>query len=443
MRIKSLTKVDVDKHVHTLSFGDGQGIAINLQPDGCSLKRPSVRFINHSTLPDGVCAVRTFCVEGKPYAQGSDNRIYVYEKSTWTPICNTLFTAPVNVISIIYEGEKRLLIFSAEKAVIKGLGEIEVALPEHELYAYTAGMLFMAKGNVLRFSKPFNFTDFTVDLELGGYLETEADLGEIVGIKGENNGVTIVCKNGIARLTTVGERTEYTFKKYDIPFIDVVPKSFASTPDAVCFISENSFCTFKKGALTSDTLPFDMTDAQITDNAVSARGFYLLPMRLKGVDTDYVYCREGSLRKSASTVSATKSWSYNGSSGKTTCKQGFLFDGRVALSNDGGFAADKMTNSVYKLSLADEGEEITPSTTYYKSRAIDFSLHDAKFITDIKVDCVGGFTLKVSGDFGTATFGIEGGRSHIKCNLQSTCYTFEVVGNEATEIKALSVTYRT
>ncbi len=423
MRIKSLIGVNVDKTTTALSFDDGQGLAINLQPDGKSLKRPSVGFVRHSSLPGGIRAVRTFCVEGKVYAQCSDNLLYAFEKGAWAPLCNTVFNAPVDVISIIYGGEKRLLIFSAEKAVVKGLGEEEVNLPAYDVYAYTAGMLFMAKGNVLRFSKPFNFTDFTVDLELGGYLETDDGLGEIVGLKGESDGVTLVCKKGIAKLTTIGERTAYSFKKYSLPYIDVVPNTVAVTPDAVCFISENEFCSFKKGALTKEKLPFKRSDIIITDSAVSARGRYLLPVRLKGVDADYVYCRGGFVGECS--------------------HSGFLVDGKAALSVDGGYAADIMTNSVYRFALGGEGIALPVSTAYYKSRVTSFSTHGVKFITDIFVDCEAGFTLKVNGAFGTVAFGVSAGHSHVKCNLQSPDFTFEVVGNGQTEINALSVKYRT
>lgn len=418
MDMKSLYQVPVTEKRADINFENDGYISLNVVANGTSLTVAPLAFTKISTLPNELVPARFYQVEGKRYCYDVLGNIWQEVEGVYTRFVNATFTSEPHIAPVIYQGEKRILIFSKEKAVLKGLGEEEVSLPYGKAFAIFKGMLFVAEGNALRFSAPFNFTDFTIDLTLGGFIEVDNSLGEIMGILQGNDGLTLLCKHGVAYLEVKGERVDYTLKTLSTDYIDVIDNTVAQVNGGLCFISQGKICYLKKGKIKEYNVPSCL--GKITCFGSCSQSEKSLYFGAGGVNRTYlVYV---TTEKGGAILCFS-----------TDKKECYLVNAMEGMSASGGLFGNKGDGQTeYKVyrALIEEGEKgltiKSGDKGYYLSKPVNFGNSLYKRVSKLDLVSSSQGQITVYAEEGKKTFAIKKGENFFHTNLRSRAFTFEV-----------------
>lgn len=365
---------------------------------------PDVVFVDAMLPPVGKRILRPYRAGGRTLAYCSDKKVYERTNTGYVSLSDKTFDFAPQIVAIPYGGETKLLIAGEEASVIEG-DETEKNVPYGDCFAVFNGMLFVAKGNLLRFSAPFDFTNFSVGTTLGGYFETEREDGEIVFMRGLNGKLCLICEHAVIELSVTGDRTDYSAEKIPLGYLDVKKNSAAEIGDDVFFISDGKLVKYGK---SFKTFPLPAGTALYSAyNAASANGFYLLPF----------------LRNSEYKMLCVKSGNE---------ENGFITKGSGYVADE-GYAINPSNNKICLAVESTKEDKPAPLET-------DFGTCAEKAIVKAEICADRTLSFVVSGDFGERKFFAEAGCNTFYCNLISKKFAFSADG--AGKNTRISVKYR-
>lgn len=398
MHYEQLEKVPVKLKSYTVDFLKNGDYCINAMPDKESIKPAFAYTDTGYRFSDANYPVKFYCVDGKIFYRSSAGKIFKRGADAFEQFCSVRFTTEPNIVPVIYQGRKQYLIFSSNKAVVCDLTETVVSVPYSKVYEVYNGMLFVAIDNVVRFSAPFDFTDFTMDLNLGGYMEVDGKLGNVKGLVNCEDYLLMVCEHGLAKFVCEGERVSYDYKVLTTPYLDVRDGSVKKAGDGVYFISENRLYEYKNGKLTVVDDICKNRAITFTDRAVECNGNYIIPVTIADRYGVFVYV-------------------YRNKDGKS-----FFADGVAALSDSGGLFLDRVTGKLSKF----DSDNSSLKNAEYRSLPLDMGSDEEKRVTKIEVKTKGTCAAVLYGDFGEYACNFNDGYNFIRTNLVSKNFTIKI-----------------
>lgn len=351
--------------------------------------------------PDGLTVNALKEADGELFVYCDDKKVYIKTADGYVGACDETFENAPDIIGITVTGDKRFLITDGIKSAITGkVGALSVPV-KGDCFAVFAGMLFAASGRVIRFSAPFDFANFSVDLNLGGYFETEIRDGDVRYMAEQNGKLCVVCRHSIIYLTVFGDRTDYLAERLQTGYLDVKKDSVVKIGEKIFFITNG-----KLGELGSSLKTYDVLYADAVKNAGKAQtfgGYYILPFTSDG-KFKTLYCDTDGDGFSA-----------------------YAAEGGGMIS-DGGTFYDSQKNAFYTF---------TENSETVEADAVggDFGTCALKAVINISLCCDGDGYITATGDFGERVFSLKKGCNVIGCNLTSKRFSFSQTGTFAEEIK--------
>lgn len=358
------------------------------------------------SLEEGVSVLKTYAVNGDLYLYLSDNKVYKLESGTLTSVSDTEFSNTPELVLIYKEGIEKLLIYEGENSVIVGTTEQEVALSDGDCCSLF-GMTVIAKNNTVKFSAPFDGTDFSTGINEGGYITLPSDSGDIIKVLSSGDKVVAVCKYAVYQLDFKGEKTDYSLTKLITPFIEVKENSVVKIGEIIYFVSNNKVYSIKE-----KTVSFFELKNNLTNTVINSSGCF---------DGYFAMCYEVSGVKYLLAVD-------------TELKSETLLTGLSCISNRLGYAVNESENKLYKLTLncfVDGG-----------SISSNLNCNLKKTVLSLSGKVVGSATLVISGEFGSKSFNIKDGTFFRNCKLASTDFSFLITDPSSDfSMSEITITY--
>ena len=206
----------------------------------------------------------------------TDNKIYERKDGKYSAILDKTFPSGVDVIELKKKGEKTLLFIGDDGGIFEDGERVEHIKRGQHLVAF--GRLFSASGRTLRYSKPFDYENYSTGVKLYGFFETEEDLGDIVGLFELYNKVCVLCKNGIVLFSPFMEESEYSAERmFTDGIINALENSAVKIGDELFFITDGNLARLNaKKTLSLFLLPKRL-DFSI-GHAVEVDGYYTIPV---------------------------------------------------------------------------------------------------------------------------------------------------------------------
>lgn len=354
--------------------------------------QPDLVFSDVMLPPVGKRIAKLYRADGRTIAYCSDKKVYERTNTGYAALSEKTFDSAPQIAAIVYEGKSKLLIIGENASVVEG-EDAEKNVPYGDCVTVFNGTLFVAKGNVLRFSAPFDFTNFSVGTELGGYFETERDDGEILFVCGLNGKLCLICEKAVLELSVTGSITDYSAEKVALGYLNVKKDSAAKIGENVYFISDGKLCrygkSFKEFPIAAGTLLYS------AGKAASINGFYVLPF-LKNGEYEMLCVKSGEE------------------------ENGFVTTGRSYVT-DGGYAFNPSSGKICLAAKSYKEAKPVTKKTDFKTCALK-ALIKAEICTDESVS----FTVK--GDFGEKKFSAKPGCNSFRFNLISRRFSFSADG---------------
>ncbi|MBR0189688.1 MAG: hypothetical protein IJQ23_04825 [Clostridia bacterium] len=234
----------------------------------------------------GAIPVKFYDVDGDLYVYCSNGTLY---KITNNALVSTGFTSavPPLVAPIIKDGVKTVLFISDVTAKVGN--ESVSGVPYGTSCAYFAGRLFIADGDKIKFSEEFDFTDFTVGLSFGGFIQVDKADGEILYLYGDGKTLSVVCEHAAYTVTPYGEEYDFKLEKISSFALDVKKDTVFGTGDRVCFISGDGLCVFTGGKIKRAGEAISSVTVSSFKSAGGKGGLYVLPFTSGNAAYLYVY----------------------------------------------------------------------------------------------------------------------------------------------------------
>lgn len=376
---------------------------------GAAFEKCTNMAIDYSMMP-----LKFYQVEGRTFCYRTDGKIAEFNNQSYVWFSKQYFSMEANVIPVMYNGKRELLVFENNRAEIVGGSSITLPNEIYSIHAITNNVLFTAKDDVVYFTSPFDSLGLEDNFKLRNFVRMQREMGKVVGLHAFGDTIYCVCQYGIALLKISGEPMQYQLSKVDLPPIKVKEKSVNGCGNNVFFISGKNFHSFDGKTLSTIDFLFENVEITPSDNAGECDGYYILPFSR---DKDgYLSC------VCINTISGEYSF--------TTWVLGLSYKGGYALN--GG-------NEISKLSV------VKPLNNYsvsYKSDNMTFETNKEKVITEIQCNSLGKAILYFNGDFGKQAVHVKGPTVY-KCNLRSREFWINI--NSSTSvlpIENLKITYQ-
>lgn len=259
----------------------------------------------------GYPPVKFYDVDGELYVYCSGGTLYKTENNA---LVSTGFTStvPPLVAPVIRNGVKTALFISDVSAMVGN--ETVSGVPYGTSCAFFAGRLFISDGDKIKFSEEFDFTDFTVGLDFGGFIQVDKADGEILYLYGDGEKLSVVCEHAAYTVTPYGEEYEFKIDKVQSFALDVKKGTVFGTGNRVCFISGDGFCIFVGGKIKRVGEALSSVAVSSFNAAGGKNGLYVLPFTSANVAYVYVY----DTVKECETLQALTGYvAYNGYATKT------------------------------------------------------------------------------------------------------------------------------
>ena len=183
----------------------------------------SVNYCETTIPASGYTPVKVYRVNGSVYVYCDDNGVI---KLTTRGFQSTGFTSevPPLIISVIKNGARKVLFIGTNSAEIDGQS---VDVPFGESFAYLGDRLFIASGRKIYYSAEFDWTNFSVGLDFGGFIETDVQSGNIVCLAVHSGKLAVLCEHALYELSPFGESFGWTLSR-------VTDKRFNAAHGAAC-----------------------------------------------------------------------------------------------------------------------------------------------------------------------------------------------------------------
>ena len=331
------------------------------------------------------------------------NRFFAYlldgslcELST-SGIKNQLKTSmPPEVIEIIYQGEKRVLVAGKDMHILTdNVYEKVQDAPTCEQIIFHNGRLFTANNSSITYSGLFDMDNHTTIFSGGGSINLAISSGMVVGFFEQDNKLYVICQNAVYRLTAVGEGIDFKLEKLPVPSIEVESGTFCALFNACLFVSKGKIYSLKNAKVSCVcSLPKTFDGCQFY-NAAAMQDVYLLGVEKENENFIYAY---DYLSGAESIISV----------------------GCSAVAKD-GYIIDK-SNRIRRLDLLGSYFGILK----YQSQPLNFDSLHKKTVFSVCAFVGSRCELVLSSDYGQVTLTLKKGYNRRKINLDGNEFTFTI-----------------
>lgn len=332
-----------------------------------------------------------FRVWGKNYITCSDYSLKLVDEDGYVSGLVPASQNPI-VLELIHEGKEKIFIinkefysyFIDEEPLNVGSLNVDFALTHN-------GRLFLAKGNKLKFSKPFEYEQLWTNETTVGEIYFPESLGEVLGLSADEN-LHVFFKNAVYTLTALGEQAEFVLTKVNVLFSDIKKGSVKNVGNNTVAIDGNEIITFNKGKVKKVPITILSCDFSINGSPIVNGAEYGLPIRF-GNNTGVIF--------------------YDLLSGEQR-----LDTELKAVSND-GFGIDLDKN------LVKINNELGCRSVWV-SIPLDFSSVERKDLIEISLVSNGNAMLTIEGEQGKRIFAINKGVNQKKLKLRSRSFVITI-----------------
>lgn len=230
--------------------------------------------------------VKFYSANGENFVYCTDEVLYKTENGALTSTGFSSTGAPL-VVPIISGGESATLFVGSGGAKI---GETTVSgIPFGKSCAFAGGRLFVADGNKIKYSEEFDFTDFTVGLGFGGFVQTESEDGEVLFLAEDGGRIYAVCKHAVYAVLPYGDGFDFVKEKVSAFYLDVSEKTPCKIGNRVCFISGGRICVLTDGKVKTAGKALDGICVASAGYAGAKNGVYILPVTAGEREYAYYY----------------------------------------------------------------------------------------------------------------------------------------------------------
>lgn len=254
--------------------GDKEDVAVN-----------AVRFVE-TDIAASVTPLRFYKADGRIFAYCSGGALVEFISGSAVATGFTSQTPPL-VIPLTVSGTRTVLFVGGSSAMMNG--NAVTGVPYGNSFAFCGGRLFIANGRKVYYSAELNYTDFRTGTGYGGFVETEAEDGDVIYIARISNKLIILCERAVYELSPYGESYEFTLKRVCALGAIAAANSACKAGDGLCFSGEGSFFLFsgdKVKLIGTDLKRYDISEMKA---ATFDDGLYLLPFVSGGKNLVYVY----------------------------------------------------------------------------------------------------------------------------------------------------------
>ena len=254
--------------------------------EDASVSSSVVHFKKTQISVSGVTPVKFYDAGGDTYVYCSDGGLYRVANNA---LVSTDFTSTVVplVMPVIRNGASTVMFVSDVAARIDN--ESVTGVPYGVSSAYLAGRLFIADGDKIKFSGEFDFTDFTVGLDFGGFLKVDKSDGEILHLSDDCGKLCVLCEHAAYIVTPHGEEYEFKMEKVSSFALDVKQGTVVKAGNRICFVSGDGFCTFVGGKIKRAGEALGSVVSSSFGIAGAVNGLYVLPFTSGNNSYVYVY----------------------------------------------------------------------------------------------------------------------------------------------------------
>lgn len=246
----------------------------------------AIAFTRTTIATRGTTPIKFYDCNGDTYAYCSDKKIRKVEGMEFSVVNFTSNVIPI-VISVKINGAMKVMFVSDETATIDG--ETVSGIPYGVAAAFCGGRLFIADGYKIKYSEEFDYTDFSVGLNFGGFIEIDRNEGEILYVAEDGGKLYVITEHAVFALSPYGEPFEFKMEKLTDFGLSIVKNTVFGVGGTIGFLNGNTFCALSGGRIKflSDAL------TGYTNMTVGVAGghcgFYVLPFTIDRVNYAFVY----------------------------------------------------------------------------------------------------------------------------------------------------------
>lgn len=278
--MNDFAKVSYKPRVFKRNFSDTVKIV-----DKLTYTRTSVATL--STSP-----VRFYRCNGDTYAYCTDKKVRKIQGMEFLFQDFTSNVVPL-ILPVIINGEKKVMFVSDETAKIDG--QTVSGVPYGCSGAFQAGRLFIADGSKLRYSDDFDFVNFSVGLDLGGFIELDQDAGEIVYVAKNGDDLYVIAEHAIFSLSPYGNPYEFQMKRLPTFGLSIVKNTVFGENGIIGFMNGRDFCVLSSGKIKFVSAALNTFGNYTVGVADGYNRLYVLPLTLNRVN--YVFAYDFELKK--------------------------------------------------------------------------------------------------------------------------------------------------
>ena len=354
---------------------------------------------------------RLFFVDNSLYLYGDRKLSFVEGKRVILIDDKTFYYEP-RMVSIKNNNEESHLIFDDEVAKFTVDGK-SFPFMGGESYVVVSDMLFNGYFNELYVMKDFNVDDEKQEYSHGFNFKVERKDGNIFGLAEYDEGILILCKHKILKLSITKDPGDIVIEKVLTPYFTAKGNSFRTCGDKAVFVAEEGLCIYDRGKLTIVKLPNGVSYISSYNNCSNNGSLYVIPFKKNNEPYLLVY------DLSEKTFTEIKS-------------------AATALSRNGAYfvGEDRYVYQIVKGSITTGGSDDFDSITTHLNTCND------KLLSSIEVHAIGSATLSVLFDGGEKTFAVNEGCNKLRCNLCSKQFTFTFKDKSQTfKVEKVKVNY--
>lgn len=350
-------------------------------------------YTRTDVVAEGFSPVKFYRCNGETYAYCTDKNIRKTVGNGFTSVNFTSDVIPL-ILAVTVGGAKKVMFVSDLTSEIDG--ETVSGIPYGAAGAFCGGRLFIADGYKLRYSGEFDFTDFSVGLDFGGFIEVDKDAGEILYLSESGGELYVVCEHAAFTLSPYGEPYEFKMEKIVSFGLSVVENTVFGSGGYIGFISGKDFCVLTSGKIKKAGDALGSYPAATAGVAGGVDGLYVLPFEVGASKYAYVY---------------------DFTTGKEAAQS---VDGYTVA---GGYAVKSDDDRLYRVTF---GSKTVTATNAY-SEKYDFGTCAKKAICRIEAHIRGNCRLTVKGD-GTFTSTITENCNSVSCFVHGRSFdiTFDM-----------------
>ncbi len=393
------SRISLSTKRHRLNLFKDVDTMSNLEIEGEKIRSSFVYKGQNIFLPSDTRAKRIIDVENELYVFCTNLYLYKPNNGVLEKVSDNRFGGDMHIFKVDSDGERKLLVVSQDRQWLIGEEEVRVNVPYGKYMLIYKGMLFSANENVLRFSKEYDYTNFSLDFGLGGYLKMDDFEGNVYGLNVINDKLYVFLRHKILVLSPFGSPTDFTFQTVETDYLDIVDNTVKGFDQIVYFVNGNKLCSFD-GKVVKEVKSFlDNDGITPIGPAYVFEDKYLLSVMVNGYVKAHIYYLSADQKIHGITL-ADK-----------------------AVSAKGGYAVYLSTGEITKLSKPTEDVNY-----YFKSKKIDFNNLHVKSLMQFNLYSSAKSCLKINGRFGTSSFTLSKGHNLGRCARESEEFVFELVG---------------